>query len=36
MVAKAFAMGLISVSTGMLPTPQDHQHGSQHEGVFIA
>ena len=36
LVAKAFAMGLISLSTGMTPTPQDHQQGSEHEGVFIA
>ena len=36
LVAKAFAMGLISFSTGMPPTPRDHQQGSQHEGVFIA
>jgi len=36
LVAKAFAMGLISFSTGMLPTPPDHQQDNQHEGVFIA
>ncbi|HEX8596726.1 MAG TPA: helix-turn-helix transcriptional regulator [Pseudomonas sp.] len=36
MVAKAVAMGLISFSAGMLPTPQGNQQGSQHEGVFIA
>lgn len=36
LVAKAFAMGLISFSTGMLPTPQGNQQGNQHEGVFIA
>ena len=35
LVTKAFAMGLISFSGGMLPTPQ-HQEQDQHAGVLIA
>lgn len=35
LVAKAFAMGLISLSTGMIPTPQNQQQ-DQNNGVFIA
>lgn len=35
LVARAFAMGLISFSGGMIPTPQ-RQDQDQHAGILIA
>ncbi|HEY0287174.1 MAG TPA: helix-turn-helix transcriptional regulator [Pseudomonas sp.] len=36
LVAKAFALGLISFACPTNPTPENHQGDSQHDGVLIA
>jgi DNA-binding CsgD family transcriptional regulator len=35
LVARAFALGLISFANAATPDPQQHQH-AQHDGVFLA
>ncbi|WP_443690386.1 response regulator transcription factor [Pseudomonas sp.] len=35
-VAKAFAMGLISFSGGMIPAPQRQQEQGSTQGIFVA
>ncbi len=36
LVAKAFALGLISFASAANPSPEDHQGGNETDGVFIA
>lgn len=36
LVAKAFAMGLISFSGGMIPAPQRQQEQESTQGIFVA
>ncbi|WP_272905160.1 response regulator transcription factor [Pseudomonas petrae] len=36
LVAEAFKLGLIAFSTGMIPSPQQHQDRDSQNGVFLA
>ena len=36
LVAKAFALGLISFASTASPSPENHNHENDHDGVFLA
>jgi DNA-binding CsgD family transcriptional regulator len=36
LVARAFAMGLISFASAASPTPENHHPENEHDGVFLA
>lgn len=36
LVAKAFAMGLISFASAASPSPENHQSEKEHDGILVA